>query len=145
MEDRVSHSLVAALRAVPSLQILDDRTLLAIVGDSANLFWRAGSQVFAKGSPADGLYIVVSGSVRVLGDGGVEIGVLRAGDFFGELSLLQAAAHGRDVVAAEDTELMVVAKECFDDLIERNPELARSIRETAARRDAPAQSVSAST
>ena len=141
MEDRVSHSLVAALRAVPSLQILDDRTLLAIVGDSANLFWRGGSQVFAKGTPADGLYIVVSGSVRVLGDGGVEIGVLRAGDFFGELSLLQGAAHGRDVMAAEDTELMVVAKECFDDLIERNPELARSIRETAALRGAPAQNV----
>jgi CRP-like cAMP-binding protein len=141
MEDRVSHSLVAALRAVPSLQILDDRTLLAIVGDSANLFWRGGSQVFAKGTPADGLYIVVSGSVRVFGDGGAEIGVLRAGDFFGELSLLQGAAHGRDVMAAEDTELMVVAKECFDDLIERNPELARSIRETAAMRGAPAQNV----
>jgi CRP/FNR family transcriptional regulator, cyclic AMP receptor protein len=145
MEDGVSHSLVAALRAVPSLRMLDDRTLLAIVGDSANLFWRADSHVFAKGSPADGLYIVVSGSVRVLGDGGVEVGVLRAGDFFGELSLLQGAAHGRDVVAAEDTELMVVAKECFDNLVERNPEVARSIRETAAMRGAPAEGADSAT
>jgi CRP-like cAMP-binding protein len=139
MEDRITHSLVAALRAVPSLSALDDRTLLAVVGDSANLFWRAGSQVFAKGSPADGLYLVVSGSVRVLGDNGAELGVLGAGDFFGELSLLEGLAHGRDVVAIEDTELMVIAKECFDDLVAGNPEVARSIRETAAQRGAPAK------
>jgi CRP-like cAMP-binding protein len=141
MEHRVMHSLVTALRAVPSLAALEDRTLLAIVGDSANLFWRAGSQVFAKGSPADGLYVVVSGSVRVIADDGAELGVLGAGDFFGEFSLLQGAAHGRDVVAVEDTELMVVAKERFDDLLAGNPEVARSIRETAAKRglqvDAP--------
>jgi CRP/FNR family cyclic AMP-dependent transcriptional regulator len=139
MEDRITHSLVAALRAVPSLSALDDRTLLAVVGDSANLFWRAGSQVFAKGSPADGLYLVVSGSVRVIGDNGAELGVLGAGDFFGELSLLEGLAHGRDVVAIEDTELMVIAKECFDDLVAGNPEVARSIRETAAQRGAPAK------
>ena len=134
MEHRVTHSLVSALRAVPSLAALEDPTLLAIVGDSANLCWNAGSQVFAKGTPADGLYIIVSGSVRVLDQGGAEVGVLRAGDFFGELSLLHGADHSHDVVASEDTELMVVAKECFDDLLAGNPELAESIRETAAKR-----------
>jgi CRP/FNR family transcriptional regulator, cyclic AMP receptor protein len=139
VEDRVTHSLVAALRSVPSLSTLEDRTLLAIVGDSANLFWRAGSEVFAKGSPADGLYVVVSGAVRIVGDGGAELGVLGPGDFFGELSLLEGAPHGRDVVAVEDTELMVIAKECFDDLVAGNPDVARSIRETAAERGAPAK------
>jgi CRP-like cAMP-binding protein len=139
MEARVTHSLVAALRAVPSLAMLDDRTLLAIVGDSANLCWHADSQVFAKGTPADGLYIVVSGSVRVLDDDGLNVAVLHAGDFFGELSLLHGAAHSHDVVAVEDSELMVVAKECFDGLLAGNAELARSIRETAAKRAAPAE------
>jgi CRP-like cAMP-binding protein len=139
MEDRVTHSLVDALRSVPSLSSLADTTLLAIVGDSANLFWRAGSKVFEKGSPADGLYVVVSGCVRVVGDGGVELGVLGPGDFFGELSLLEGVPHGRDVVAVEDTELMVIAKECFDDLVTGNPDLARSIRETSAERTTPAK------
>jgi CRP/FNR family cyclic AMP-dependent transcriptional regulator len=139
VEDRVTHSLVAALRSVPSLSTLEDRTLLAIVGDSANLFWRGGSEVFTKGSPADGLYVVVSGSVRVLGDNGAELGVLGPGDFFGELSLLEGAPHGRDVVAIEDTELMVIAKECFDDIVAGNPDVARSIRETAAQRGAAAK------
>jgi CRP-like cAMP-binding protein len=136
MEDRVSHSLVAALRAVPSLATLDDRTLLSIVGDSANLCWNAGSRVFARGTPADGLYIVASGSVSVVDENGDELGVLRVGDFFGELSLLHGGAHSHDVFAVEDTELMVVAKECFDDLLAGNPAVASSIRETAAQRGA---------
>jgi CRP-like cAMP-binding protein len=139
MGERVSHSLVAALRAVPSLGSLDDRTLLAIVGDSANLFWRGGSTVFAKGSAADGLYIVIEGSVRVLDDRGGELGVLKAGDFFGELSLLHGLVHSHDVVAVEDTELLVVAKECFDDLLFHNAGMAESIRETAAERTARTQ------
>ena len=139
MEDRITHSLVAALRAVPSLSALDDQTLLAIVGDSANLCWDARSQVFAKGTPADGLYIVVSGAVRVLADDGSDLAVLEGGDFFGELSLLDGSPHGRDVVAAEDTELMVVAKECFDDLLAGNAELKRTIHETAAKRTTTAE------
>ena len=134
MQDHVTHSLVSALRAVPSLGKLDDGALLCIVGDSANLFWRAGSSVFELGTPADGLYIVVSGAVRVLGDGGVELNVLGPGDFFGELSLLDGSPHGHTVVAAEDSELLVVAKERFDDLLAGDAELAASIRRTAAER-----------
>lgn len=134
MEPRVTHSLVEALRAVPSLSRLDDRTLLTIVGDSANLFWSAGSAVFERGTAADGLYIVVSGSVRVLGAGGAELNVLGPGDFFGELSLLDGSPHGHTVVAVEDAELLVVAKERFDDLLAGDAELAESIRRTADER-----------
>jgi CRP-like cAMP-binding protein len=136
MQDRVTHSLVGALRAVPSLGSLDDTTLLAIVGDSVNLVWRAGSKVFEEGTPADGLYIVVAGSVRVLDASGAELNVLEAGDFFGEMSLLADSPHGNDVEAVEDVELLVVTKERFDDLLASSPEVARSIRETAELRGA---------
>src|SRR5687767_3408258 len=110
MEAPVTHSLVNALRAVPSLGSLDDRTLLAIVGESANLAWSAGSKVFAQGTPGDGLYIVLSGGVRVVAPDGTEIAVLAPGAYFGEFSLLLGTDHQSDVVAIEDTELMVVPK-----------------------------------
>jgi CRP-like cAMP-binding protein len=139
LEDRVTHSLVVALRSVPSLCTLDDGTLLAIVGDSANLFWRAGSQVFARGTPADGLYIVIAGAVRILDGDGKELGVLRSGDFFGELSLLAGSAHSNDVEAVDDAELLVVTKERFDDLLASNPAVAQSIRQTAELRGATAR------
>jgi CRP/FNR family transcriptional regulator, cyclic AMP receptor protein len=131
---RQSHSLVSALRAVPSLAPLGEETLLAILGDSANLFWPAGAEVFGRGAAADGLYIVVSGSVQVLGVDGSELAVLGPGDFFGELSLLAGTPHRRDVVALEDAELMIVPKEAFDGLLAENAELAESIRRLADER-----------
>jgi CRP-like cAMP-binding protein len=138
MEGRITHSLVSALRAVPSLGLLDERTLLTIVGDSANLRWPGGTQVFAKGSAADGLYIVISGGVRVVREDGAEIALLAPGAYFGEFSLLLGAEHGHDVVAVEDTELMVVPKERFDAIMSEHPDLARSVHETAEARRAAA-------
>jgi potassium-dependent mechanosensitive channel len=125
---RIDHSLVQALRAVPSLASLDDVELLAIVGESANLVWQAGSVVVARGSDADGLYIVLSGRVRVLEEGGDEVSALGAGEFFGEFSLLLGTPRQHDVVAAEDAELLVVPKETIERLLDEHPDLARNVR-----------------
>jgi CRP-like cAMP-binding protein len=134
MGGRVTHSLVDALRRVPSLESLDDRTLLELVGDSANLFWPGGASVFTKGTPGDALYIVLAGAVRVLGDDGGELSVLGPGDFFGELSLLGGSPHQNDVETIEATELMVVPKERFDALLAEYPELGRAIHRRAEER-----------
>lgn len=125
---RIDHSLVQALRAVPSLAALDDVELLAIAGESANLVWPAGSLVVARGSDADGLYIVLSGRVRVLENGDAEVSVLGAGEFFGEFSLLLGLPRQHDVVAAEDAELMIVPKETIERLLDEHADLAREIR-----------------
>src|SRR5262245_30879099 len=132
----MSHSLVQALRAVPSLDCLDEPTLLGIVGDSANLFWAAGSAVFEPGSPADGLYLVISGSVRVLDAGGTEIARIGAGDFFGELSLLGGVPREHTVEAVQDSELMVVPAKVVVALMAQSPDLAARIRATAEERRA---------
>jgi len=78
MESRVTHSLVTALRDVPGFESVDERVLLALIGESANLYWPEGSTVFRHGTPADGLYIVISGAVRVVGEDGVTRGTLAA-------------------------------------------------------------------
>jgi voltage-gated potassium channel len=125
---------VIALGEVPSLALLDERTLLQVVGDSANLFWPAGSVVIERGHRSEGLYVVVSGSVRVLDDGDGELAVLGPGDYFGEFALLLGADHENTVQAVTDCELMVVPANRFDALLAENPALAESVRETAAER-----------
>jgi CRP/FNR family cyclic AMP-dependent transcriptional regulator len=131
---RAAHSLVKALRSVPSLELCDEQSLLTIVGDSANLFWQDGSMVFERGTPSDGLYIVLAGAVRIRDEAGRDLTTLGAGEYFGEFSLLLGTAHQHDVLAVEDTELMVVPKERFDALVAENPELGRRIREKAEAR-----------
>jgi CRP-like cAMP-binding protein len=128
------HTLVKALRAIPSLAPCDERTLLEIVGDSVNLVWPGGHAVFEVGTPATGLFIVLSGRVRVTRDGGIEVAELCSGEHFGELSLLLGTTHRHAVETIEDTELMVVPKERFDSLLAENPRLADGIRRKAEER-----------
>ena len=123
-----AHTLVQALRAVPSLGVCDEQTLLQIVGGSVNLVWPAGQTVFRNGTPSSGLFIVLSGRVRVLGTSGAELAELGPGEHFGELSLLLGTTHQHTVETLEDSELMVLPKECFDVLVADNPQLADAIR-----------------
>ena len=137
-----THSLVKALRTVPSLDVCDDDVLLEIVGDSVNLFWPEGAPVFERDSPADALFIVLSGAVSVIGEDGREVARLGPGDHFGELSLLLGTTRRRAVVAAEPAELMIVPKDRFDALLAEHPRIAEAIRRTAdermqANRDSP--------
>jgi CRP-like cAMP-binding protein len=136
MERRVTHSLVRALRDVPGFESLDERMLLELIGESANLYWPEASCVFERGGPSDGLYIVISGRVHVVADDGSTLAELGPGDFFGEMSLLLGKGHRHDVRVAEAAELMVVPKEKFDALMEAHPELSRYIRGKAEERSA---------
>jgi CRP-like cAMP-binding protein len=129
-----SHTLVKALKAVPSLRICDDATLLQVVGDSVNLVWPAGHRVFENGTPSSGLFIVLTGRVRVLREDGDELAELGPGEHFGELSLLLGTTHQHTVETLEDAELMVLPKERFDALLAEQPRLAEEIRRKAEER-----------
>lgn len=131
MTDAVPHSLVKALRSVPDFASLDERTLLRIVGASTNLFWPKGSVVFEKGSGSEALYVILSGEVGVydvVEGREVEVSRIEPGDSFGELSLLLQTTHSLNARAEEDSELMVVPKESFHELISQNPDLAAHFR-----------------
>jgi CRP/FNR family cyclic AMP-dependent transcriptional regulator len=133
----ISHSLVKALRNVHDFASLEDRELLGIVGASTNLAWPAGARIFEKGSESEALYIILSGTVRVYDeeDGRqVEISRIGPGDSFGELSIMLRTTHTKVAEAVEDTELMVVPKESFEELLETNSSLSASFQRRLAER-----------
>ena len=113
----IRHSLVKALERVGSFDSLDESTLLRIVGVSANLFWRQGSIIFEPGDSSDGLYILLSGRVRIFEPDGEDVAEIGPGDFFGESSLLLDTEHTKSAEAVEDCELMVVPHEAFQVLL----------------------------
>lgn len=131
MNSPVIHSLVKALQRVSALGSLDEKTALRIVGVSANLLWSKGSLIFAADHPPEGMYIVLKGRVRVFeGDQGREedVALMGPGDFFGEAALLLETDHTKSAQALEDSELMVVPRESFHQLLASDPELNRRIR-----------------
>ena len=128
MQRRITHSLVQVLRVVPGFAALDDTSLLRIVGASANLFWPAGALVFEEGTPGEALYVVLSGEVGVFDADGGEIARIGPGDFFGEFSLLMASSHTRTARALADSELLVLPKDSFQELLAAHPDLDAHVR-----------------
>ncbi len=131
MTETISHSLVKALHSVPDFAGLDDHALLRIVGASVNLAWPADALIFGRGSESEALYIVLSGEVSIsepTGDADVEISRIGPGASFGELSLLLRTTHTRDARATEPTELMVIPRDSFEDLLASNADLAIHFR-----------------
>jgi NADH dehydrogenase len=87
--------------------------------------YRAGDRIYENGSRADGLYTIVSGSIRITSTndetGLEENRILRKGEHFGELILLGATRRIATAVAVEDAKVLVVTRQEFLKLSEGLP------------------------
>jgi len=91
-----------------------------------------GTCVVEKGKPADGLFVVLSGSLaRVDSTREKEIGEFGLGDVFGGLSLLDGQPAGYDVIARGKCWLVMLGEGRFRRILEANPRLARVVRRLA--------------
>jgi len=84
-----------------------------------------GEVVFHEGDPGDTLHLIAKGRVAVrvateLGDTAT-LTVLGAGDFFGELALLEARPRTASVVALEKTETLALHRDDFDEIAREYP------------------------
>ncbi|HWQ15488.1 MAG TPA: mechanosensitive ion channel family protein [Roseiflexaceae bacterium] len=133
--------VAADLRRVDLLDALDDTEVRALAERVQVRLYAAGETLVRQGGPGDTFCILRSGRVRVdvddaPGDGAAPLTVnhLGPGDFFGELGLLTGAPRAATVVAEEDSEVLVVAREDFAPLLHANPELAERLGELLALR-----------
>ncbi|HET9456419.1 MAG TPA: Crp/Fnr family transcriptional regulator [Candidatus Limnocylindrales bacterium] len=121
-----------ALRACGLFSHADDATLDALAAALRTRRFRKGETVFHQDDPGDALFIVASGSVKVVlpsneGSEPAIVAVLGPGEFFGELALLDGAPHSATIVAVEPTETFVLRREAFLDLIDTEPALRRAL------------------
>ncbi len=94
----------------------------------------AGEEVVRKGDLGASFFIVRDGTAVVVGrddtDGSaIEIARLHRGAHFGEMSLMTGERRTATVVAHEDCEFLVVDREPFREVINRNPESLERISE----------------
>lgn len=122
---------IRKLRNVPLLQGLDDAALQAL---AAAMSWKAarkGVTVLHKGSPGDHLLFLIKGSLQVLDitESGQEIGLnlLRPGDHFGELSVIDGGERSASIVAMESSEVALLPKAVAWDLFRGNPLVAQRV------------------
>lgn len=121
-----------ALRACGLFGQADEATLDAVSAALRVRRFRKGETVFHQGDPGDALFIVASGSVKVVlpSNESAEpaiVAILGPGEFFGELALLDGAPHSATIVAVEPTETLVLHRETFLALVDADPSLRRAL------------------
>jgi len=81
--------------------------------------------VFCEGEPGDELFIIQRGSVKIvkITDNEILLAVLKSGDIFGEMALLESKPRAAGAVAYEDCQLMAVNRENFQQMIKTQPQL----------------------
>jgi CRP-like cAMP-binding protein len=107
----------------------DDLNRLAAIARRTTL--ATTETLFDQGDESDGLYIVVSGIVRIYltADDSREatINLLEEGEVIGEMALLDGLPRSAGAAALTDTVLIFIPREPFMQLLEASPKLARQI------------------
>ncbi|MBS0549308.1 MAG: cation:proton antiporter [Proteobacteria bacterium] len=91
-----------------------------------------GEKIIKVGAPSDAMYFIAAGEVSVRIPSGPV--VLKEGEFFGEMGLLDARPRSADVVSDGYCHLLVLSRRDFEALLERRPEVRKEIAAVAARR-----------
>jgi predicted acylesterase/phospholipase RssA/CRP-like cAMP-binding protein len=118
--------LNAFLADIPLFASLGDVTRLQLAGQLEPVHVRAGELVLRQGDRGDGLFLVVSGRLRVsLAAGGAErvLQDLGRGAIVGEMALLSDRPRSATVRAVRDSDLLLLRAFSFKSLAERNPGL----------------------
>jgi CRP/FNR family transcriptional regulator, cyclic AMP receptor protein len=93
--------------------------------------------IYSAGNHPNRLYYILKGKVKTYktNDDGKELvtDLHSTGDFLGYTSLLESSVYNDTAEALEETELAIIPKEDFDDLINKNPEIAKKFIRLLAR------------
>ncbi|TVT41619.1 cyclic nucleotide-binding domain-containing protein [Hymenobacter setariae] len=103
-----------------------ENVLAAIVPIMQEVAYAAGQQIFAKGTLGTSLFIVSQGEVGIY-DGNRHLATFGAGDFFGELALLDAEPRSATAVAHGSVVAFRLDQDDFYDVMEERYEVLRSI------------------
>jgi CRP-like cAMP-binding protein len=90
--------------------------------------YKGGATIFPEGTPGDKFYVIVEGAVRISrvvpGMGEEALAVLRPGNYFGEMSLIDDAPRSATAVCHEKCRLFVINRRDLEDLLFVDRDLA---------------------
>jgi CRP/FNR family cyclic AMP-dependent transcriptional regulator len=84
--------------------------------------------ILSEGDSSDSLYVILSGRVKVYltDENGKEaiINYQSAGEYFGELSLLDEAERSASIMTVQTSTMAVISKQTFYQVLKSNPDIA---------------------
>ena len=121
------------LSGCPLFHGIDAHGLAMLAAKATTVEFPGGHVIARQGEIGTGFFVIVEGRVRVVRDGSV-VAELGAGDFFGELSILDRMPRSASVTTETPTTCLALASWDFDAVLLEQPALTLAIlRGVAAR------------
>jgi CRP/FNR family cyclic AMP-dependent transcriptional regulator len=128
--------LIRQLGAVPVLSALSKDELKLFIDKAEFIEFPKDTLIIEQGDHSTGLYIVLSGKVRVFLTGDdehserpkeVSLSIEGAGSYIGEISLLDLEPRTASVKTLQDSSFLLISRDALTQVIHQNPEVALSL------------------
>lgn len=123
--DDTLKSDIVFLKQIAIFSHLSDRSLAKIALIVFKKEYMAGEQIYKNHQEANVLYIVKQGEILIKNQRMEK--TVEAGDFFGEISLLENKRHDSVASALKDSELYLIYRIKFDDMVDSNAKVGLRI------------------
>lgn len=116
------------LTKVPIFADLDTETLDKIANTGKRKYYDKDSVILMEEESGSAFFIIIEGKVKVArssNDGReVILTILGESDFFGEMAILDGLTRSATVIALEDSELFIIQRNDFTNLLREYPEVS---------------------
>jgi CRP/FNR family cyclic AMP-dependent transcriptional regulator len=124
---------LALLASVPLFEGLSNRELNSILTVAKEIDHDEGHDIVEEGATGVGFHLILSGEAHVL-IGGRKRATLRAGDYFGEMSLLDGGPRSATVRASTPVHTLALTSWAFLPLLDKNPSIAKKLLQEMSKR-----------
>ena len=121
---------VEQLRQFDQLAGLGQAELKQFISHCTVMEIEEGGIIMKKGSPGNGLYMILSGDtrVRIIAAGqDTTLATIKAGNFIGEVAMFSQTQRSADVLALTRCQLLFMSAEAFRGMMETEPKLASAV------------------
>ncbi|HEY3331200.1 MAG TPA: Crp/Fnr family transcriptional regulator [Capsulimonadaceae bacterium] len=129
---------IQQLALIPLFSKLAPQDLSIVAKYLRGQMYPEGAVIVERNQPGDSMYIIVDGLVKVhtTTESGayVILGLLRSGEFFGEMSAIDGQTRSATVTAIEDTKALILDSTGFRSIVASSDTFAWTILQTLASR-----------
>lgn len=131
---RISQSTkIAALKASPLFEGLSRAQLAQLARLTDDLDVPAGTVLCEERKRGREFFVIIAGDATVT-RGGKTLATITAGDFFGEIALLERVVRTATVTAATPLSFFVVSDQAFKSVLDTDPNIERKVLRAVVRR-----------
>lgn len=126
------HIVANLLKSIDLFKELDEQVHAEIIKHITLDYFPAEFVIFKEGEVGDKMFIIKTGMVKIYHAGDSpsfdkEVAILGDNDFFGEMALFEESPRNATAKTLEPTQVFILKKEDFINLISSNPKVAEKV------------------